>query len=408
MSTTVSFAPPRVRHSPWIRIQPDPSTETETEPLCEEISLRPEWAIARKILVMRLDNIGDVIMSGPALRAIKENLALAHLTLMASPAGSQAAPLLPWVDEVLTWRTLWQELNPWPLNPEREWELIEELRRRSFDAAIILTSFSQTPHPAALACHLAGIPLRLGQSKEHGRGVLTAELAAPPDELHQVERNLHLLETVGFQVRERRLEVFLSDQVRRQAHRLLTDHGLVAGSPYLLLQPWASCQSRTYFPERMATAARQVAEKTGWPVVIVGREDDRERSRPLLDILGLRGIDVVGVSSVPQLAALIAGARLVFTNNTVAMHLAEATGVPQLLVFAGTELESQWAPRYSPVRILRRPTPCSPCYAFTCPTLQECMDFTPEEAAIEALQLLEEVPAVQERDTSQNVSALVS
>ncbi len=405
MSTTVCFAPLRLRHTHWARPRPDPSTETK--PLREKIPLRPEWTIARKILVMRLDNIGDVIMSGPALRALKENLPLAHLTLMASPAGSQAAPLLPWVDEVWARHTLWQELNPWAIDPEREWELIEELRQRNFDAAIILTSFRQTPHPAALACHLAGIPLRLGQSKEQGRGVLTTELTAPPDELHQVERNLHLLETVGFQVQERRLEIALSKEGQRQAYRLLADRGLVAGSPYLLIQPWASCQARTYFPERMAAAARQVAEKTGWPVVVTGRENDHERSGPLLDILGPLGINVVGASSIPELAALIAGARLAFTNNTVALHLAEAVGTSQVLVYSGTDLESQWSPRYSPARILRRPTTCSPCYAFTCPTNRECMDFSPEEVAAEALRLLEKVPAEQRGTSSQNVSTLV-
>jgi len=60
---------------------------------------------------MRLDNIGDVIMTSPALRAIKENLPDCRITLMASPSGAQAAPLLPWVDEVLPWRVLWQDLG---------------------------------------------------------------------------------------------------------------------------------------------------------------------------------------------------------------------------------------------------------------------------------------------------------
>ena len=65
-----------------------------------------------------------------------------------------------WVNEVLPWRVLWQDLGNLNFDSAREWELIETLRQRQFDAAIILTSFSQSPHPAALACYLAGIPLR--------------------------------------------------------------------------------------------------------------------------------------------------------------------------------------------------------------------------------------------------------
>jgi len=66
------------------------------------------WAEVRRLLVMRLDNIGDVVMTGPVLRALKENLPRASITLMASPGGKEAAPLLPWVDEVFAWRVLWQ------------------------------------------------------------------------------------------------------------------------------------------------------------------------------------------------------------------------------------------------------------------------------------------------------------
>ena len=124
------------------------------------------WAEARRLLVMRLDNIGDVVMTGPVLRALKENLPEASITLMASPAGSKAASLLPWVDEVLTWRVLWQDLGRLSFDPGREMEMIETLREGSHDAAIILTSFKQTPHAAGYACYLAGIPLRLGESKE--------------------------------------------------------------------------------------------------------------------------------------------------------------------------------------------------------------------------------------------------
>src|SRR5215218_5186399 len=83
---------------------------------------------ARRLLVVRLDNIGDVVMTGPVLRALKENLPGSHITLLASPGGSKAAPLLPWVDEVLAWRVLWQDLGHLSFDPARELELVETLR----------------------------------------------------------------------------------------------------------------------------------------------------------------------------------------------------------------------------------------------------------------------------------------
>lgn len=348
----------------------------------------PGWAAVRRLLVMRLDNIGDVIMAGPALRALKQNLPGVHLTFMASPAGSQAAALLPWIDDLLTWRVLWQDLGRLAFDPEREWALVERLRQGRFDAAIVLTSFSQTPHPAGLVCHLAGIPLRAGESKERGLGELTFELPSAPDGLHQAERNLRLLESLGFEVGDRQLEIHVPAEARRSAKDLLAGRGLRPGDPYLLLTPWTSCQARTYRPERFALAARQLGDRLDWPVVVVGREGDRQHSAQVFEPLGRRAVDLVGATTVPELAAIVAGSRLALTNNTSVLHLADATRRPMVVTYSGTDLESQWAPRQAPARVLRKPTFCSPCYAFTCPYNRECLDIEPAEVVAAALDCL--------------------
>ncbi len=350
-----------------------------------------EWTEAEKILVMRLDNIGDVIMTSPVLRAIKENLPHSHLTLMASPGGAQAASLLPWVDEVLPWRVLWQDLGKLEFNPAREWELVTTLGDRGFDAVIILTSFSQSPHPAGLISTLAGIPLRLGESKDSG-DVLTTEVSAAPDQVHQVERSLRLIESIGFSVSDRSLAIQIPVRAENSARDLLHDYGLGDKSPYLLWNPWTSCPSRNYDPDRFATATHQLAEVTGWPVVVIGVAKDRDRTQPLLAALGRQGIDLIGKTSLAEMAALVAGARLLLTNNTSTMHLADATRTPSVILFAGTEYESQWRPRHGPSRLLRQPTPCTPCYAFTCPYNLECLDISPKAVVAAGLELLDVTP----------------
>lgn len=345
------------------------------------------WSKIRNLLVMRLDNIGDVIMTSPALRAIKENLPQARLTLMASPGGSLAAPLLPWVDEVLTWRVLWQDLGRLAFDPEREWQLVAALLERRFDAAIIFTSFNQSPHPAAFVCSLAGISLRLGESKE-SEEVLTTNVCTAPDEIHQVDRNLRLIESVGFEVRNRTLAIQIPEQACQSVTEQLNQHGLAADAPFLVLNPWTSCQSRNYSAQRFAIAARQLAEITGWQVVVTGVEKDRPHSEPLLKILGHWAIDLIGKTNLAELAALIARSRLMLSNNTSTMHLADATRTPSIIMFAGTELESQWQPRSCRSRLLRQPTPCSPCYAFTCPYHLECLDIPPDQVVAAGLELL--------------------
>src|SRR5689334_5723688 len=101
-----------------------------------------EWLAARNILAVRLDNAGDVIMLGPALRAVRETSPGARLTLLASRAGAAAATLLPWLDRVITYRASWQEIGQTPCDPEQDLSLVAQLRAENFDAALIFTSFS--------------------------------------------------------------------------------------------------------------------------------------------------------------------------------------------------------------------------------------------------------------------------
>lgn len=359
------------------------------------------WRRARRLLVIRADNIGDVVMTGPALRAVKRARPECELTLLASPAGSEAAPLLPWIDDVLTRRVLWQDLGRLDFDPLREQALIEALRRRRFDGALILTSFSQSPHPAAFICWVAGIPLRAGASRERGE-MLTHAVPFGPFERHQAERNLALVEALGFDADDRALAVRVPPADRDRVDSLLAAHRVGKGDRFLLFNPWASAPSRTYPPEQGAAAAREIAETTGIAAVISAHARDAEQAARLASQIGPRAVDLAGRTSVGELAALVARASVVVTSHTSVMHLADALRVPAVVPFSGTDLISQWAPRHAPHRLLNRSTACAPCYALRCPRGHECLAVPPREVARAALELLAQRA---DADTSANPCA---
>ncbi len=355
------------------------------------------WHHVRRLLVIRLDNIGDIVMLGPALRALRQALPAAHITLMASPAGSQVAPLLPWIDDVLVHRALWQDASgSMGLDPAAEQALVAGLRARAFDAAVIFTSFSQSPYPPAYVCYLAGIPIRIGQSKEFGGSVLSQWVKPLPDGVHQVDRNLYLLEQAGFALAGRRLEVRMPAAAQAAAARKLAALGIAPDAPFLLLAPGASCPARRYDVQRFAEVARTLAGETAWPVVVVGSARETDFIAPIL-AAGPPGriLSLAGQTSVPELAAVIARSRLVLANDSGPMHLADATGRPMVILYSGTELEEQWRPRGAPARLLRRPTACSPCYRFDCPYHMECLDIAPAEVVTAAFDLLAQTGATQ-------------
>lgn len=347
----------------------------------------------RRILVMRLDNIGDIIMLGPALRALRHDLPDAHITLMASPAGSQAAPLLPWVDEVVTWRAVWQELTSSShFEPQHEMALVNSLRQGQYDAAFIFTSFSQSPFPPAYACYLAGIPVRVGHSKEFGGQTLTHSSFPPPDSGHQVDRNLALLEMTGFPLAGRQLELHVPAHAANSAEDLLRKAGFVRDEPYILLAPGASCSARRYDPHRFAQVAKAIPELTNLRVIVAGSQKEASKIAPVVQAAKFARTgaiaSLVGQTTVLELAELIRHSQLVIANNSASLHLADAFRRPMVILYSGTEYKSQWEPRSAPYRLLRVETDCSPCYNFECPFSMECLDIRPEEILKASLQLL--------------------
>jgi lipopolysaccharide heptosyltransferase II len=339
--------------------------------------------------LIRLDNIGDVVMLGPAMRALRQALPEAALTLLCSPAGSQVAPLLPWLDDVMVTRATWQDASgALPLDPARELALVAEVRARRFDAALIFTSFSQSPYPPAYVCYLAGVPIRIGQSREFGGSMLSRWVRPLPDPTHQVDRNLHLLTEADIPLAGRHLELRVPPAVQASADDLLRARGIDPATPLIVLAPGASCVARRYDPGRFAAVARQLVERTGLPGVVIGSAREEALATSVVDGSAPSLVSLVGHTSVPEMAAVIQRASLVIANNSGPLHVADAFRRPMVILFSGTDHESQWQPRAGVARLLRRATTCSPCFRFDCPYEVACLDLPPTEVVAAALDLL--------------------
>ncbi|RZS91531.1 ADP-heptose:LPS heptosyltransferase [Motilibacter rhizosphaerae] len=348
-----------------------------------------DWAALHRVLVVRPDNAGDVVMLGPALRQLRAACPEAHVTLLTSPAGAPAADLLAEVDDVLVASPTWQHAGVAPApDPAAELELVERVRAGAYDAAVLFTSFSQSPWPPAYVALLAGIPVRLGMSKEFGGALLSTWVPAPEDGLHQVDRAVHLLSRLGLPEPDGTdLRVVVSEAAREQAAAALGATG-----PYAVVLPGASCSSRRWPAARFRELGGLLTAE-GLHVVVAGTPKERalvEAATPA------GGTALVGALGLDGLAALLEGAALAVTNNSGGMHLADAVRVPLVALFAGTEEEGQYAPRSTRAAVLRVPTACSPCRAFTCPFTGQtpdgappCLDLDPRAVAAAALALTE-------------------
>ncbi len=359
--------------------------------------LNPQWASARRILVVRLDNLGDVLVTTPAIHAIRESLPDAHITLLTSPVGAQIGRLDPDIDDVTVYDAPW--MDPWqrlPQDSAREQAMIERVRRGAFDGAIIFTSYHQSPLPAAYLAYLADIPLRVAASVDGPGSLLTTRHKHPERLVHEVERGLDLVGALGMHTDDDALQLRVPDEARAEVRNLpemASIRAQATSAPLVVVHPGCSMPARTYPREMYARVVESLVEQQHAQVILTGADDERElvqhicgRIRPELQA---NIHPLAGRVSFPGLCALIEGADIVITNNTGPMHIAAAVKTPVVALFALTNPPEQWGPWRVTHRQLYHDVSCRICYSRICPFGHECLRLvSPEMVAQAARELL--------------------
>src|SRR5437773_6826230 len=359
------------------------------------------WHSVKRVLAIRLDNLGDVLVTTPALHAIKESLPTAELTLLAGPVGSQVARLNPDIDDVIVYQAPW--MDPWhklPQDSQREQEMIAMIKEQQFDGAIIFTSYHQSSLPAAYLCYLADIPLRLAASIDGPGSLLTTRHKHPERMMHEVERGLDLVNAIGLSTKALDLVLKVPSMARESIYEFLSAQNLDPFRPLLVIHPGCSMPARTYPYEMYAQVLDLVIERLGATVVVTGTQDEQTLVERLLDRVQEHNrraiLACAGTLPFPDFCALIEAADLVITNNTGPMHIAAAVKTPVVALFALTNPPEQWGPWHVPHRQLYHDVSCRICYNRICPYNHECLRLiTPEIVADAAEELLmQAIPGV--------------
>ena len=352
--------------------------------------MRRPWQDAEGLLCVRLDAAGDLLMTTPALRALKQAAQGRRITLLTSPAGAEAAALVPDVDSVIAYEAPWMKATGSRTDPRSDLELAERLRAERFDAAVIFTVYSQSPLPAALLCHLADIPLRLAHCRENPYALLTDWVREPePDDgvRHEAQRQLDLVAEVGAVASETALSLEVPADARRRALEALHESGHEPGAPWIAVHPGASAPSRRY--PWMPEAAALLQRETGHRLVVTGGPGEAEAAEAVCAATA-RGeaVSLAERLTFAELAALIEAAPLLVCNNSGPAHVAAAVGTPTVVLYALTN--PQHTPWQSPARVLSHDVPCRWCYRSVCPEgHHDCLrKVEPRDVAAAAIELL--------------------
>ncbi len=321
--------------------------------------------MSRHVLVARQDSMGDVLLAGPAVRAVAAGAE--RVTLLCGPRGRGAAELLPGVDQVVVEHASWIDAEPRRVTRGAVDSLVDRLTDLEIDQAVVLTSFHQSPLPLALLLRMAGVPTIAAVSVDYPGSLLDVRHRVDED-LHEVERGLSLVATLGYRLPEGDDGAL---RVRRDRGADGPDMG-VGG--YVVVHPGASVPARAWAPERH-TALVDALVGAGRRVVVTGGPDERALTAMVAG--GRDGVvDLGGKVDLAGLAEVLGGAEVVVVGNTGPAHLAAAVGVPVVSLFSPVVPAVRWRPWGVPQVLLGdQGAACAGSRARVCPVPgHPCLD----------------------------------
>ena len=336
-----------------------------------------------KILIRATNWLGDAVMSLPAIRAVRAGFPEAEIVVLARPWVADLYEGERSIDRVIRY-----EPEPGFRDFLAKWHAARALEREKFDCAILL----QNAFEAAAIVWLAGIPRRIGYDRDGRRALLTDPIRVPkPGEIPRHER-FYYLEML------RRASVIpkmpASEDIRLDTLKADYGHRNIA-PPVVGVSPGAAYGSaKRWLPERFAESAVDVARSLGGSVVIFGSAGERElcdRVANLVHQAGVSAHNLAGETTLKEFIGLVAACRVFLTNDSGAMHIASACGVPTVAVFGATD-DSTTGPTGPLARVIREPVECSPCLLRECPIDHRCMSRVTSGRVVEvALELVNRI-----------------
>jgi len=326
-----------------------------------------------RIAVIRQDNNGDVLLTGPAVRRLSK---YGSITFVCGPSGEPAARLLPDVERVVVVRADWIEGQPRRIVPAEIDEAVATLAAVGASEAFVFTSFHQSPLPTALLLRLAGVPRIHAISVDYPGSLLDTRCVVD-DDIHEVERSLTLVTAAGYAPTAQD-DAALALRALPDVDRLVE-----RGRRFVAVQPGATVPARRWDPEKMRALVARIASND--TVVILGSSGETLLGNYVAGVSG--AIDLTGKTTFAEFASLVARADALVVGNTSGIHVASATGTPVVAIFPPTITPVRFAPWHVPhVMLGDHAIACRGCRAKTCPVPgQPCIGTVTVDDVVSAL-----------------------
>jgi heptosyltransferase-2 len=323
-----------------------------------------------KILVRVPNWVGDAVMAIPALETIRRTHANDEICLLARPVIADLFLGQPLADRILQYDFR---------GSHRGWlgreKLAAELRKEKFDVAMLL----QNAFDAAWLAWRASIPERIGYVRDARGPLLTKAIRVPQESeipKHESHYYLELLHRAGWSEPSRvipPIRLLVTDSAYAAAEFALRAAGARENTWRCAIAPGASYgAAKCWPPDRFAVLADRLISESGADVIFFGTLGEKEIAARIRSKMKSRAISLVGETSIRDLTALFASCSAFIGNDSGAMHVAAAAGLPVIGIFGSTDPEGT-APVTEQFTLIREAVSCSPCFLRQCPVDHRCM-----------------------------------
>jgi ADP-heptose:LPS heptosyltransferase len=298
--------------------------------------------------------MGDLVMSAPAIWALKESFQCS-VTLLTSSMARGIAPYIPGVDDVIEWNVPWVKGTKAETDADFQ-KIIDTIKKRRFDGAIIFTVFSQNPLPTALMLTLAGIPQRVAYCRENPYHLLSHWIPDPEPYFvvrHQVRRDLDLVKAIGASASNEKITIRLPENFEPAVRTKLTSAGVDTVKPWLIIHPGVSEKKREYPADRWIEAGKRIITELKYQVIITGATDEKHLADQIREGIGSGAYSVAGALMLEEFITLIRFSPLLISVNTASIHLAAALETKVIVLYALTN------PQHTPWKAIGKILPYS-------------------------------------------------
>ena len=337
-----------------------------------------------KILIVRTDRLGDVVLSTPVIKNLRLWFPKSHIAFMCRPYTRGALEGNPDLNEVIIYDKCGKQKSLWA---SIKFSLY--LRKKKFDLAFIL-------HPtnrANLITFLAGIPERVGWDKKLGK-LLTKRIKHTKQEgkKHELEYTLDLLRELSIPIKCVDTYFPIRSKARTTVEQLLKGEGIGEGDKFIVIHPSASCPSKRWPQKRFQRVIKLLKERTGLKIIVITSQSEKEFGERLVGDDGV--IDLRGSLSIHEIGALLKQAALFISNDSGPVHIAASFNTPVISIFGRDNpglAPLRWGPRGRKSFCFHKDVGCTKCLAHNCIKGFLCLqEITPQEVVDKAMFFLKE------------------